>query len=279
MSKENRRLFAVGEESYKGDEPNVVVGMLLDFVEEEWGCVVRRQASEAAFQSENMDIVIDNLLDFIDSCNKMKPHLPLFYHLPTDDVSLYNESYSLTCTHTVLPKNIVEKLSLRHACRIGTWGRFRVLEGEFPVIPESKAAFSEILLLIVHCNIHNSPVRQNNLELALNSYQKLFEVEGIKKSIAISANEYSTTYDRTQAKNKHPHHEHWSPHYVVSIMKRLFISFPNSIVLTHRYIGSLLLDNGLFFKMHFLIDIDSVNTMKRCFSDIYRYMKIVRGNT
>ncbi len=273
MLEEDNRLFAVAEDSYKGDDPDIVIYMLLAFVEEEWGSAIREEASRIIFQAEDNDIAIDYLLDFIDYRNKEMSTQPLFYHLPTDDASLYNDKYSLPCTHTVLPKNIVEKLSLRHACRIGTWGRFRVLEGEFPVIPASKTISSEILLLIVHCNIHNSPARQNNLELALHSYQKLFEAEGIKKSIVISANEYSTAYDQTQAKNRHPNHEHWSPHYVVSIMKRLFTSFPNSIVLTHRYIGSLLLDNRLFFKMHFLIDIDNLTTMKRCFSDIYKYMK------
>lgn len=252
-----------------------VIDMLIEYIHIEYGTSFYDQALKTFYQNQlENDAFITYLLEYIEDLN-IKNGIPaLFYHIKTEDPKLYNKKFTLPCTHTKLPNEIVQNLPLRHACKIGTLGKYKVLEKNYRVIPNSlKNSCDDIFLFILHCNIHNSPHRLFNIKIAKKSYSKLLYSVGVKDIIHISANELSTNYDIMFSKKICTNHEHWSPHYVASIMKRLYNKFPKSIILTHRYIGSLLLDNELFFKMHFLIDIDNPYTLKRCFSDILRDIK------
>lgn len=247
---------------------------VITYITSEFGneACARLVTQEVGTDGADPDIALDMLLELIEENNIQKGVKPFFHHLPTEEPTLYNSRYSRTCSHTRLPAELTENLSLRHACKIGTWGRYRVLEKKHRTIPPASGANKDVLLFILHCNIHNFPARIHTIERVKKRYAKWLAEAGVKDIVAISTNEYSTEHD-DYTKDLHFHHEYWSPHYVVSLMKRMYEKFPDSIVLTHRYIGSLLLDNELYFNMHFLIDVDNMNTMTRCFSDILHYMR------
>jgi hypothetical protein len=256
--------------------PGTIIEMLVEYVRNEFGSAEHSTLIDKdIFTSEpDKDHIITNILEHIDELNKKNGVTEVFVHIETGVPALYGNEFSLPCTHTRLPSEIINSLPLKHACKIGTWGRYRVLEKDCIVIPEKNEKPSDdILLILVHCNISNIPLRLKNIENAKMAYGKLLHSVGIKNILYFSANEFSTLHDLQYAKKLHPHHEHWNPHYIASIMKRMYNKYPKSIILTHRYIGSLLLDNNFFFKMHFLIDIDNVYTLKRCFSDIYRHLQ------
>ncbi|WP_320169399.1 hypothetical protein [Maridesulfovibrio sp.] len=166
--------------------------------------------------------------------------------------------------------DFLQLISLKNSTVLGTWGKYKCILPKIqqPYNPEN----TDMLLFIAHCNLHNNINRGKILTEAIKNYRKMLFKSGIKEIVIYSANETVSYEDIAYAHPKHPQHKHWSPATTVFFFKKIYNKFPNSIVLTHPYIASLLLDNNLFFNFDASLVIDDKKLVLKSFSQILNYL-------
>jgi len=167
--------------------------------------------------------------------------------------------------------SFLDLLGLRDLVMLGTWGRYKVIvPKKDKLIPKQN---KHKTLLIMHCNIHNNNARKEILKYSIEKYMPILRRYGIIDYFIYSANSILTQYDIKYAHQIHKRHSHWSPYSSAEFANNVYERFPNSIVLTHPYIASLLLDNGINLNYDYSLCIDNKKSVIMSFSNIANWAK------
>jgi hypothetical protein len=161
-------------------------------------------------------------------------------------------------------------LGLRDLVQLGTWGRYKVKIKENVKKDNNK---NEKFFVIIHCNIHNNDKRKCNLKYAIDKYISMFKKFNVINYFVYSANQFVSSDDVKYAHNIHKRHAHWSPYSTAKFCYEIYKRFPNSIILTHPYIASLLIDNGMDFNYDYSLSIDDKKSVVKSFSNILNWLK------
>lgn len=167
--------------------------------------------------------------------------------------------------------SFLDLLGLRDLVMLGTWGRYKVIiPKKDKIIPKQN---KHKTLLIMHCNIHNNNTRKKILNYSIEKYMPILRKYGIIDYFIYSANSILTQHDIRYAHPIHKRHSHWSPYSSAEFANNVYERFPNSIVLTHPYIASLLLDNGINLNYDYSLCIDNKKSVIMSFSNIAKWAK------
>lgn len=182
-----------------------------------------------------------------------------------------NNSEHLMFPNLKFDSSFLDLLGLRDLVMLGTWGRYKVIVSKKDkIIPKQN---KHKTLLIMHCNIHNKNTRKEILNYSIEKYMPILRKYGIIDYFIYSANSILTQDDIRYAHPIHKRHSHWSPYSSAKFARNVYERFPNSIVLTHPYIASLLLDNEICLNYDYSLCIDDKKSVIKSFSNIVNWAK------
>lgn len=222
----------------------------------------------------NQGKALSYLFDVLERTNQQIGTPPWYMHVPpTRNIpKCVSESELIPkCYQTLkFADDFLSLLSLDSMAQLGTWGRYKILvEETFANVSPSQ----EIYIFMLHCNIHTTRERQVNIQNVKKKLDSRLKKCEIKDVVVVSTNQEELPEDIIYARKIHRSFEHWSPYATAYTMKKMFAQYPNSFVVTSNYIGSLLLDNGLFFKMNFRFNPDNVPSIACALEDICTYIQ------
>lgn len=198
-----------------------------------------------------------------------------FNHINGNEIIWHSDYCYFLLSNLRVSDDFLQLLSLKNSIALGTWGRFKVV---LPPVQDRKAlsktdrSTDDVLLFVTHCNLHNCTSREQTLTKMIKHYKKMLAKYGIKDIVVHSTNTITHHEDVVYAHSKHPRHEHWSPATTVLFFQKIYEKFPKSIILTHPYVASLLLDNNLFFNFDTSLIVDNEKLVAKSFSRILNYL-------
>lgn len=229
---------------------------------------------------EPKDIIVNQakalsyLFDALERANQQIGMPPWYEHIPSTrniPKCVSEDEFIPKCYQTLkFADNFLALLSLDNMAQLGTWGRYKIIvEETFANVTPSQ----ETYIFMLHCNIHTARERQINIRDVIKKMDARLKKSEIKDVVVVSTNQEELPEDIVYARKMHRSFAHWSPYATAYTMKKLFAQYPNSFVVTSNYIGSLLLDNGLFFKMNFRFHPDNVPSIACALEDICTYIQ------
>ena len=193
-----------------------------------------------------------------------------FKLIPELSHRIADEQFDFITSNLKFKDEFYDLLGLRDLITLGTWGRYKLLlpSQTWPLARENSAK----ILLIIHCYIDSDIKGRINLEHLLRKYKSLLKKFGIHNIYCYDSSRFTTAQDQI-AQNLHKNLGHWNPYSTLNFASQIYKRFPNSIVLTHPLIASLLLDNNLFFDFACSFNIYSdKQQMQKSFSFILKHL-------
>lgn len=223
---------------------------------------------------DNQIQVISHCFDLLEAANLQAGALPWYTHIPSSrgiPARLRNNELLPVYYQTLkFPDKILNMLSLDQMSALGTWGRYNILvEHTFPDIVPSDDSH----IFILHCNIHTEKPRQDSIKDIVHKMENRLAAVGVKDVIVISTNQEDMPEDLVYVRQIHRSFTHWFPYATAYRMKQYFAQYPRSYVITSSYIGALLLDNKLFFNMHFRFHPDVPASLVCALEDVCTHIK------
>jgi len=221
-------------------------------------------------ESEGEKKIIDNRSKIYNLVNRISSSIrePCWYSLITKCNDVTNKRFMVS--NVRLPDEIYGYLGLGDSVCLGTLGRYKVKVGEPEKIVKSEN--SNRIVLVLQCDIHNSQQRWDTLNNLKNFYLPLYKKFNCHDIVLYSTSQNISAFDVEYAHKIHKSHSHWGMEATVNFARNIYRRFPDSIILSHPYIISHLLDNKIYLNYDCSCMIDNKKSLQRSFSNILRWL-------
>ena len=192
-----------------------------------------------------------------------------FNIIPGCNHRIFGTHFDFISSNLKFSEELCNLLGVFDLVPLGTWGRFKVKLPEVVVPVPSKK--QRRVLLIIHCGIQNNIERKRMLEYYINKYRGLFKSRGVVDMFYYDSEHWLQANDY-EVRRKSKHFLHWNPYSTVKFASEVYKRFPDSIVMTHPLIASLLLDSNLLFNYACSLDVARKESIQKTFTNVLRWL-------